>query len=138
MVIVGSYESKVLQALLGSHFVESGSDPDHPVPPPEGSGSEPWPGHINDYARKQWAGLVGDYYAPRVGCYLKQGLADAAAGRPFGAAACLKCQSKLAYEWQTAFGNKYPTEPAGDPVKVSAALRAKYASSFARCGVAAP
>jgi hypothetical protein len=59
------------------------SDPDNPVPPPEGVGDEPWPGHINDYARKQWAGLVGDYYAPRVEQYRQQALADAAAGRPF-------------------------------------------------------
>ena len=34
-----------------------------------------------DYARKQWAGLVGDYYLPRVEQYVEQGLADADAGR---------------------------------------------------------
>jgi hypothetical protein len=43
-------------------------------------------------------------------------------------------QAKLAYDWQTDFGgNKYPTEPVGDSVKVSQALRTKYASYFASC-----
>ena len=60
------------------HPVDS---PSHPTPNPEGSGHEPWPGHIDDYARKQWAGLVGDYYLPRVEQYVEQGLADADAGR---------------------------------------------------------
>ena len=46
------------------------NSPTHPTPNPEGSGHELWPGHINDYARKQWAGLVGGYYAPRIEQYL--------------------------------------------------------------------
>jgi alpha-N-acetylglucosaminidase len=88
---------------------------------------------INDYARKQWAGLVGGYYAPRADLYLAQALADAAAGRPFDAAAMGRREARLAFEWQTAFGNGYPTAPAGDPVAVSARMRAKWAPFFSAC-----
>lgn len=44
-------------------------------------------------------------------------------------------QAKLAYDWQTSFGNdsKYPTMPVGNAVAVSKSLLDKYASYFASC-----
>jgi hypothetical protein len=42
-------------------------------------------------------------------------------------------QAKLAYEWQTDWGNKYPTEPVGDPAESSRALHSKYARFFISC-----
>jgi len=42
-------------------------------------------------------------------------------------------EAQLAYQWQTDFGNKYPTGPVGDPVKASSEMRAKYAGYFAAC-----
>ena len=39
-------------------------------------------GRDQDYARKQWNGLVRDYYAARARLYLKQALEDAKAGLP--------------------------------------------------------
>jgi hypothetical protein len=41
--------------------------------------------------------------------------------------------SKLAYDWQTAFGNKYPTAATGDPVAESTVMRVKYGHYFASC-----
>jgi len=42
--------------------------------------------------------------------------------------------AKLAYAWQNDLGDgKYPLQPAGDPVAVSKALRAKYGSYFQAC-----
>ena len=80
------------------------------------------------------AGLVGDYYAPRVAQYTAQGVADAKAGRAFDAAAVAVREATLAFRWQTDFGDgKYPTQPVGDPVVLSSALRAKYAAFFATC-----
>ena len=108
--------------------------PTSPTPPTEGT-RPAWPGRINDYARKQWSGLVGDYYAARVQLYLEQGLADARAGRPFDTTAVVRRQAKLAFDWQTDFGNIGPTEPVGDPLEVSAALRHKYSGTFAGCAV---
>ena len=40
---------------------------------------------------------------------------------------------KLAYEWQTSFGNGYPLEPIGDPVKISTALISKWGRFFGAC-----
>jgi hypothetical protein len=40
---------------------------------------------------------------------------------------------KLAYSWQTTFGNGYPTEPVGDPVVVSRALILKWRHFFSQC-----
>ena len=107
--------------------------PISPTPPTEGTGPPSWPGRINDYARKQWSGLIRGYYAVRVEQFLEQGLVDATAGRPFNTSAVVRRQAKLAFEWQTDFGNIGPTEPVGDPVAVSSAMRAKYAGFFEGC-----
>jgi alpha-N-acetylglucosaminidase len=105
--------------------------PTNPTPPET---NPTWPGTINDYARKQWAGLISTYYAERVDLYLKQALVDAnLKHRRFNTTAVRLRQAKLAYEWQTNFGNIGSTEPTGDPVNVSTALRAKYSFYFAGC-----
>lgn len=90
-------------------------------------------GEPNDYARKQWAGLIVDYYAVRAATYLEQGLLDAAGGRSFDRKAMTRRLAELAHTWQTDFGNKYPTLPSGDPVDMSIALHEKYAHHFASC-----
>ena len=40
---------------------------------------------------------------------------------------------KLAYEWQTSFGNGYSTEPTGDPVQISTTLISKWGRFFSAC-----
>ena len=87
--------------------------------------------------------MIGDYYAPRVGQYLAQGLKDVKAGRPFSTPEMVVRQAKLAYDFQTGFigqpqggsskSGTYPLEPVGDPVKISQALMDKYAGYFASC-----
>ena len=93
-------------------------------------------GSPNDYAKKHWSGLISGYYAPRVRVHMQHALAAVAKhgpaaepdNDPLNAALV-----KLAYEFQTAFGNGYPTEPVGDPALVSAALIAKWGHFFAAC-----
>eukprot|EP01052_Picozoa_sp_SAG31_P026067 SAG31_NODE_2335_length_5925_cov_3.925506_6_plen_359_part_00 len=105
--------------------------PTNPTPPET---NPTWPGTINDYARKQWAGLISTYYAERVGQYVEQALADANLGhRRFNTTAVRLRQAKLAYEWQTDFGNIGPTHPNGDPVRLSTELHAKYSVYFVGC-----
>jgi alpha-N-acetylglucosaminidase len=88
----------------------------------------------NDYARKQWSGLVKDYYAARVDAYFAQANADAAAGKPFNPQAMDKRQAELAYAWQNDVGpNKYPAVGRGDPVEISKSLREKYGVWFRSC-----
>jgi alpha-N-acetylglucosaminidase len=98
-----------------------------------GSGLSP---QDNDYARKQWGGLVAGYYAARAALSLEQAEVDAAASRPFSAAQVEDAEAKLSYDWQTDFGNVGPTRPVGDPVAVSAQMRAKYAQYFDICSYA--
>lgn len=109
----------------------------HPVDSPTNptpSENTPWPGAINDYARKQWAGLVGDYYAARVEQYLEQeGLADANRKTRFNTSEVTQREARLAFDFQTNFGNVGQTQPSGDPVAVSSTLRSKYSSYFASC-----
>ena len=45
---------------------------------------------------------------------------------------------KLAYEWQTSFGNGYPLEPIGDPVTISTALVSKWRRFFVTCNEIEP
>ena len=79
-------------------------------------------------------GLVAGYYAERVELHLEQALADVHLGhRRFNSTAVRLHQAKLAYEWQTDFGNIGPTQPIGDPIGVSTVLRAKYSFYFASC-----
>ena len=104
--------------------------PDSPTPGQQA-------GRDNNYARKQWAGLVRDVYAARVGSFLAQALEDAAAGRAFDLAAMARRDAAATFAWQTDVDTPYPTLPSGDPVAVSAALRAKYAPRFSACGATA-
>ena len=79
-------------------------------------------------------GLVAGYYAERVELHLEQALADVRLGhRQVNSTAVRLRQAKLAYEWQTDFGNIGPTQPIGDPIGVSVAPRAKYSVYFASC-----
>ena len=87
----------------------------------------------HDYARKHWSGLLKDVYIPRARLYQAQALRDAAAGRVFNKTVALARYARQSYEWQTDFGNSYPTEPVGDAVRVSRKLREKYARYFSSC-----
>ena len=90
-------------------------------------------GMPNDYARKHWSGLVKDYYAARVHLYTEQALVDAAQHKPFNQNALHTKLVNLAYQWQTSFGNGYPTQPVGDPATVSKDLVSKWGRFFGAC-----
>jgi hypothetical protein len=84
---------------------------------------------INDYARKQWSGMLSGYYAPRWKRYLDAALKSLRAGKPLDEA---KLQGEI-LEWtkQWADGPEtYPTRPSGDSVAVARELWAKYSSEF--------
>ena len=87
----------------------------------------------HDYARKQWSGLLADVQIPRARLFQRQALQNAAAGQPFNDTAASASYTMQSFKWQTDFGNHYPTEPKGDAVAISTALREKYASYFGSC-----
>jgi len=90
-------------------------------------------GRDHDYARKQWSGLLADVHIPRARLFQRQALQNAAAGQPFNDTAAKAGYALQSFKWQTDFGNHYPTEPKGDAVAISAALRKKYARFFSSC-----
>ena len=100
----------------------------HPTP----EGAHTLPSGPLDYANKEWAGLIKDYYATRVELILAQALADEAKGGPLDKAAVERVQAQHAFRFQVA-QTKYPTEPVGDPISTSRALHAKHAPSFKAC-----
>lgn len=90
------------------------------------------PGGLADYASKQWAGLVADYYAGRAARTWYQGLRDAAAGLPLNGTAVDALKAQLAFEWVNS-NTSYPLSPVGDAVVISASMHSKYRAWFASC-----
>eukprot|EP01050_Picozoa_sp_SAG11_P009784 SAG11_NODE_945_length_6430_cov_8.027800_1_plen_178_part_00 len=91
-------------------------------------------GHPNDYAKKHWSGLIAGYYVPRVRLYTQDAMASIAARGQNLSSDTLNAELvKLAYEWQTSFGNGYPMEPVGESVGVSTVLISKWRRFFSTC-----
>ncbi len=87
-----------------------------------------WGGHLNDYAGRQWNGLMRDYYLPRWQLLINATLEDLKREKPVN-------RKELEQEWRnhdTNFvmnaGDDYLTRPKGDFFSMSAELFNKYAS----------
>lgn len=84
---------------------------------------------INDYARKEWSGMLSGYYAPRWQRFLDAAMTSLRENRPLDS----KTYSEELLKWtaQWAAGREvYPTEPRGDSIAVSRRLWAKYSEGF--------
>ncbi len=81
---------------------------------------------LNDYANRQWNGLVKDYYGMRWALYVDALGGALRAGKPLDQAAFLAKLAAAEQAWTNA-DNPYPDTPTGDAVTVARALRAKYA-----------
>jgi len=84
-------------------------------------------GNINDYARKSWAGLYGDYYQSRWTMFVEDVITAVYSGKDFDQDAFnAKC---LNYEksWQKS-QKTYPTTASGDTLLVARALAKKYSN----------
>ncbi|KDO25370.1 hypothetical protein SPRG_20753 [Saprolegnia parasitica CBS 223.65] len=80
---------------------------------------------LNDYARKEWAGVVGDYYLGRWHLWLQAVVAAFAAKRPVDDAAINDLLRAFEHKWL--YDTKvYPTHGVDDPVAVAAELWTKY------------
>jgi alpha-N-acetylglucosaminidase len=84
---------------------------------------------VNDYARKQWSGMLSGYYAPRWTRFL-----DAATGalrrhEPFDE----KQFNQELLQWSAQWADRrevFPTQPRGDSLAVARKLWAKYSGEF--------
>ncbi|RHY39729.1 hypothetical protein DYB30_010165 [Aphanomyces astaci] len=82
-------------------------------------------GTLNDYANKQWAGLVGEYYAGRWRVWLNAVCDAREAGIPTDDAKIDGQINDFEVAWQTQT-NEFPTDPVGDSVEIATKLHAKY------------
>jgi len=83
-------------------------------------------GEIADYASKQWAGLLTDYYLPRWSLFferLRRSLADQS---PFDERAFRKELLGLEQDWSRKTSPKFPSKPHGDIVALAKRIKETY------------
>jgi alpha-N-acetylglucosaminidase len=80
---------------------------------------------LNDYANRQWNGLVKDYYRMRWELYFNS--------QPLDQTAFLKSLASAENAWTTGT-NAYPTEPVGDTVLIARQLFEKYRTALSETG----
>ena len=84
---------------------------------------------IDDYARKEWAGMVGGYYHHRWKTYLDAAGASLKQGKPFNAGAYHENLRQWMIQWSDQH-ETYPTTPRGDSLAMAKKLWAKYGHAF--------
>lgn len=82
-------------------------------------------GNINDYANKQWSGLVGAYYKPRWELFVKEIVAAVSQGKTFDYNA-FKAKVFVQESAWTYGTESYPSVPKGDSVEVARYIHKKY------------
>ena len=87
-------------------------------------------GQINDYAKKEWAGLVATYYKPRWALFFDH-VAKAVGGAWDPSAFCSEVLQTVELPWQTDT-TPFPATPTGDALAVSRRMYAKYVGGHFR------
>lgn len=83
--------------------------------------------NIEDYASKEWSGLVKDYYLQRWSLFFKYAEESVSSKKPFNNTGFQNERFKL----ENAFSNtikSYPTQPSGDVMSITKTLLQKYTS----------
>lgn len=84
---------------------------------------------LNDYASKEWSGLISGYYHVRWKWYLDELSKALRAGKEFDNDKFQEELRKWMYEWSDA-RETYPDEPVGNSVEISKRLWDKYGGSL--------
>ncbi|XP_061667165.1 alpha-N-acetylglucosaminidase isoform X3 [Syngnathoides biaculeatus] len=82
-------------------------------------------GEIQDYASKEWGGLMEDYYAQRWGLFVQTLVKCLDSGQPFKQDAF----NQAVFQVEKGFiynGRKYPTKPQGDTYEITRRIFLKY------------
>jgi len=87
---------------------------------------------LHDYACKQWAGLMKDFYKPRWQLFFKQLKESSAKQEPLNRVAVNAEIARFEWSWVNQTVPVYSEQPKGDPVSMSVELYRKYAASFAK------
>eukprot|EP00041_Stephanoeca_diplocostata_P038457 m.1517851 g.1517851 ORF g.1517851 m.1517851 type:complete len:1260 (-) comp25219_c0_seq4:160-3939(-) len=94
-------------------------------------------GQINDYAKKEWGGLVRDYYAPRYTEFISRATTMCAANVSWDQATYQDLVlNSVSLPFQTA-QNVYPVVPETDAVATNKLLYAKYVGAASNAAAAA-
>ena len=86
-------------------------------------------GHLNDYARKEWSGMISGYYHARWKWYLDKMAKSLETNKPFDNQGFRRDLRKWMVEWSDA-KESYPSEPTGESVVVAKKLWKKYRDAF--------
>ncbi|MCX6909421.1 MAG: alpha-N-acetylglucosaminidase C-terminal domain-containing protein [Verrucomicrobia bacterium] len=84
---------------------------------------------INDYARRQWSGMLNGYYAPRWKRFLDAAVESLHENKPLDS----KKYNEELLKWTAQWSDRresFPTEPRGDSIAVARKLWTKYADGF--------
>ena len=85
-----------------------------------------WGGSLNDYACRNWSGLMWGYYAKRWEIYIREATSSVISGTPFDADAQRSAIGKLQQQWPT-MTEEVPAAPSEQDVLTHCrALREKY------------
>lgn len=84
---------------------------------------------LNDYARKEWSGMLNDYYAPRWKRHLDAAAHALRQDQPFDEALSRQNLLRWTADWADS-RTMYSTEPRGDSVAVARNLWQKYRDEF--------
>lgn len=85
-----------------------------------------WGGSLNDYACRNWSGLMWGYYAKRWEIYIREATSSVISGAPFDADAQRSAIGKLQQQWPT-MTEEVPAAPSEQDVLTHCrALREKY------------
>lgn len=82
-------------------------------------------GEINDYASKQWGGLVGGYYAPRWEAFVGYLVASEQNGTSYDPTAVMNLMISIGERWDNQVGYSAKSR-SGDTLEIVGALVAKY------------
>jgi len=84
---------------------------------------------IDDYARKEWSGLISGYYHARWKWYLDEISKALKAGEPFDEETFQRKLRQWMVQWSDA-KETYTTEPTGDSLAIAKTLWEKYGDAF--------
>jgi alpha-N-acetylglucosaminidase len=90
-------------------------------------------GEINDYASKQWGGLVGDYYAVRWGAFVEYLVASKQNGTSYDATVVANLMVSIGARWDDQVGETVGGGETGDAMETVRALASKYGTGGDRC-----
>ena len=94
-------------------------------------------GSLNDYANRQWNGLMGSYYLGRWNEFIKRLDAALAEGKSLDQGGFTKWRLEFENKWLATSGNGFAATPQGDAWETASRLLAKYRTELVPAPLAA-